>query len=577
MKNVRGSPPYYQRTFYDLLAMIRQLGTPTWFFTLSAADMKWPDMIQTIAKQYGVYYTDEDVNALSFEDKSNWLRRNPVTAARHFHYRLNVFFQQFLKSTARPLGDIADYAIRIEFQARGSPHAHCVIWVKDAPKYGIDDNQLVCDFIDQYITCAIPSEEGKLKELVLLLQQHKHSSYCKRHNKCRFTFPKPPSTKTLITHCDVEPDVTSNAQSVLSKVYPILADNHADLSLEEILDKAEVTMNDYMNALEVSSKGNVVLLKRNPCECNINNYNNSVMLAWQANMDLQFVLNAYACVMYVASYMMKTEKAMGVLLKQVAAEFRTEELKTQLRKVGSAFLTHREVSAQEAAYRILSIPMKQLSRSVVYVDTNPKHERIAVLKDKTTLGKLDDDDTNVFQKSLIDRYQHRPDELSSMSLAEFAATYVTNYQCKDDTDDCDVLPSCDTDSDTSSTQIQLTDGFGRMNKRKHEAVIRFHRYNKDAEPSNWYRAKLMLYYPWYDEHSDLLGGYETYEQHYTHVKSIVLANESKYTHTSIEDIEVDEDGPPEHLWSLIAPSTEASRSLSLAEGSKPLTEVSCLK
>ena len=45
MKNVRGSPAYYQRTFYDLLAMIRQLGTPTWFLTLSAADMKWPDMI----------------------------------------------------------------------------------------------------------------------------------------------------------------------------------------------------------------------------------------------------------------------------------------------------------------------------------------------------------------------------------------------------------------------------------------------------------------------------------------------------------------------------------------------------
>ena len=296
-------------------------------------------------------------------------------------------------------------------------------------------------------------------------------------------------------------------------------------------------------------------------------------VAWQANMDLQFVLNAYACVMYVASYMMKTEKAMGVLLKQVATEFRTEELKTQLRKVGSAFLTHREVSAQEAAYRILSIPMKQLSRSVVYVDTNPKHERIAVLKDKTTLDQLDNDDTNVFQKSLIDRYQHRPNVLCSMSLAEFAATYVTNYQCKDD-NECDVLPTCDSDSDTASTQIQLTDGFGKMNKRKREAVIRFRRYNKDAEPSNWYRAKLMLYYPWYDEHSDLLGGYETYEQHYTHVKSVVLANESKYSHTSIEDIEVDENGPPEHLWSLIAPSTEASRSQSLAEGSEPLTEVS---
>ena len=53
LKNVRGSPPYYQHTFYELLAMIRQLGTPTWFFTLSAADMKWPEVIQTIARQYG--------------------------------------------------------------------------------------------------------------------------------------------------------------------------------------------------------------------------------------------------------------------------------------------------------------------------------------------------------------------------------------------------------------------------------------------------------------------------------------------------------------------------------------------
>ena len=117
MKNIRGSPPYYQRTFYNLLAMIRQLGTPTWFFTLSAADLKWPDMIQTIAKQYGILYTEEEVRVLPFEEKSNWLKGNP---ARHFHYRLNVFFQDFLKSTANPLGEIVDYAIRIEFQARGS-------------------------------------------------------------------------------------------------------------------------------------------------------------------------------------------------------------------------------------------------------------------------------------------------------------------------------------------------------------------------------------------------------------------------------------------------------------------------
>ena len=46
----------------------------------------------------------------------------------------------------------------------------------------------------------------------------------------------------------------------------------------------------------VSSKENVVVLKRQPNECNINN-NGPVMLAWQANTDVQYVLNAYACIM----------------------------------------------------------------------------------------------------------------------------------------------------------------------------------------------------------------------------------------------------------------------------------------
>ena len=76
---------------------------------------------------------------------------------------------------------------------------------------------------------------------------------------------------------------------------------------------------------------------------------------------------------------------MGELPKGVAAEARTDELKKQLGKVGAAFLSHREVSAQEAVYRLLSLSMKELSRSVVFVDTNPKHERIAVMKTMTHL------------------------------------------------------------------------------------------------------------------------------------------------------------------------------------------------
>ena len=142
-----------------------------------------------------------------------------------------------------------------------------------------------------------------------------------------------------------------------------------------------------------------------------------------------------------------------------------------------------------------------------------------------TTSQLDDDDTNVFQKSLIDRYQHRPQQLQSMCLAEFAATYVVSE---------------------SNVTITLTDRFGKMNKRKQEAVVRFRKYNKETDLSNWYRAKPTLYYPWYNEQADLLGGYSTYEEHYRHVHNIVHANESKYTKADVEDIDIDEDGPPEH-------------------------------
>ena len=64
------------------------------------------------------------------------------------------------------------------------------------------------------------------------------------------------------------------------------------------------------------------------------------------------------------------------------------------------------------------------------------------------------------------------------------------------------------------------------------------------------------------------------KQHYNHVKAIVLANESKYGQTDVDDVDVDEDGPPEHMWSQIAPTTEQARAQALVEGSELLTDIS---
>ena len=141
--------------------------------------------------------------------------------------------------------------------------------------------------INKYITCAIPADECKLRDIVLLLQKHKHSSYCRRNSGCRFHFPHPPSNETIISE---QSDDTSDCIQVLTKVCKVLTDNPNDLTMNELLAKADITLDQYVSALQVSTKDSVVILKHNPSECNINNYNASVMLAWQANMDIQYVL-----------------------------------------------------------------------------------------------------------------------------------------------------------------------------------------------------------------------------------------------------------------------------------------------
>ena len=96
----------------------------------------------------------------------------------------------------------------------------------------------MCTFIDKYIACSVPEEEGKLKELVLSLQKHRHSSYCKRNNTCRFGFPQPPSETTLIAEpCEPsEPDEPSvDTIDTLKKVCKELAQGECnDLSLGKL-------------------------------------------------------------------------------------------------------------------------------------------------------------------------------------------------------------------------------------------------------------------------------------------------------------------------------------------------------
>ena len=59
------------------------------------------------------------------------LNKNPVLVARHFQYKVEVFFKEI--TLGDPLGKTKYYAMRIEFQERGSPYVHSFIWIFNVP------------------------------------------------------------------------------------------------------------------------------------------------------------------------------------------------------------------------------------------------------------------------------------------------------------------------------------------------------------------------------------------------------------------------------------------------------------
>ncbi|CAF1096377.1 unnamed protein product [Rotaria magnacalcarata] len=99
--------------------------------------------------------------------------------------------------------ELEDKYIRVEFQVRGSPHIHVLIWLKNAPKYDKNKPKSIeqcIAFLDKLI--SVNAKPTEFSEELINLQRHKHSHTCKKHVKngikCRFGIPYFPMKKAMI-------------------------------------------------------------------------------------------------------------------------------------------------------------------------------------------------------------------------------------------------------------------------------------------------------------------------------------------------------------------------------------------
>ena len=190
-KELRGSPPYWEKVKKDLFTLIRVLGIPTWFASFSSADTRWSHLLQILGQTVDKKsYSEDEVKNFSWFKKQSLVKKDPVTCARHFDFQVRTLMKDVLQNPSHPIGEIIDFFYKIEFQMRGSPHVHMLLWIKDAPKIGQNDENKVLEFIDNHVSCGKSSDKSQL----INLQVHSHSRTCKKKQQTDMSFQFSSST-----------------------------------------------------------------------------------------------------------------------------------------------------------------------------------------------------------------------------------------------------------------------------------------------------------------------------------------------------------------------------------------------
>lgn len=330
----------------------------------------------------GTTLSSEAFAEITSLERSQLIAGDPVTCAR-FYKRKIEFFQEKILTALTVLGDVTDFAGTDEFQSRGAPHTHMMLWNRDAPFYGQSSREEVIAFYEWYITTYSGAVPSNLAEL----QKYGLSNRCGgKKGKSSFGLTKPPMATTDILHhlseTEVDEDVYRGAKNNYKLTfiamrthnervgsYPYDAGVQAAMpSFEDFLKHLKMDVETYMLAICTSIARTTFMFQCKPLDIMINAFNEPILRMWQANMDVQLITDPYQTARYVAYYIMKTQKGMSHLLCRVRNE-QFENTGLLIRKLGKTCINAAETCAQEAVYTILALKLKRSSRQVQFIPT----------------------------------------------------------------------------------------------------------------------------------------------------------------------------------------------------------------
>ena len=393
--HLRGSPQFWRSQRQSLMALIDQLGTPHCYFTLSSADMQWPDL-QAYLHQFG-----------GVQSPSAAVASNPMLCTWFMFERVSTFLETFLYDELH----IQDYWSRFEWQHRGSLHMHGVGYMRDgkdvAEVIRLADTfpDRLREYVDRLVTAWHPSPpvpgrpivppvqhpcakrfkdvsdcESDYESLLNSVQRHTRCSagYCLRKKRghdvaeCRFGYPKDLADTTTVT--------VKRSQN----------------------DKVEVT---------VEPRRNDPLL---------NCHNRALLQAWRANVDFQLVHDRTKVVEYLAKYISKSEPRSQDLKDLLdAAVSITDETSdrattTAIQRLLVKAVCERDICAQEVCHHLLELPLVICNRQfhILAVDGGVDADgRLTVDRELVSGGRV--------SKCDLEKYVARDPERETLSMVEY--------------------------------------------------------------------------------------------------------------------------------------------------------------
>ena len=625
LSNIKNSPKFWRLKKAEFISKLDSFGPFHWFFSLSCAEKRWnnnmtailrdlPDVISiehnlntktddgfnkekiTVnSKEHGSIPLTDYISLLP-SSQYELIKDNIITATRVFDQRLQAFIKNIVMGKDNPM-NVLLYSYRIEFQRRGAPHAHGVIWmnmskmervipgltqayknlrqgngVKDPVINSIEDEaeqennaKPLTQMIDKFTTCSLhPGTVGSdVVQIVQDVNKHRHTKSCKkRGTKCRFNIPKMPSEQTVICQPYTDKEDFDKAEKALDKVRSILNNDEAMKAIWDkcpdkghsqedyimnrktrimaLCQEADVPYEDYKSYLKMGRSGYTVVLQRDIDEVFINSYNPEWIRAWDANLDIQPVLDFFAVITYVTEYAWKPEPGESDINKVL--ESCNDDKKEQMKAVSNTFLTTREMGESEAAYKVISsLSMTGANNSAQWVsldrpEDKTKRMRRVPEQDQQTeqnLIKIEDrDGLWMRQWDMQDKYKRRSQELNKICFSQYSRMYTATSRSKPgDTEDIEVneegtieqhliqedeqaacdpfsafktLAGCNQDC-CQGAAIPLPEltrvdkphkgEQSQMKLRQVPCALRYYKANKDKNPYKYFLQELMLYVP----------------------------------------------------------------------------------